>query len=515
MKNNNRHIYIFILIVIAVKILFSFFIELGNDESYYYTYALKPQLNYFDHPPMVGLLMRLSTLNLHFVNDTALRLGAILCCAIASLFIYKTTIIIGNTTAAWYAVLLYNFAVYSSIIAGFFILPDSMQMPLWCAALYLMSVIVFQQKQSNTLYWLALGFCIGLACLCKIHSLFLWAGFGLFIIIYKTKWLLNWRLYLSFIVTAICWLPIIVWNVQHNFITYRFHSSRVANTHIQWDSLLQELVGEMLYQNPIIFLLIIASLIVAMFKRKSIIQIANNQSLSFLLCLSLPLIILFWCLSLFNDILPHWSGPGYVALYIIAAIYLSQISTKKYPIILSVAGSLLLIVFIAASYIINFYPNNFGSKNKENFGEGCPTLDISGWKNFSQQFKIIAQQDVVQHNMNSNAVILINNWFPACQLQLYTSTVTHLPIVAVGNLQDVHQFAWLNKNRPQLNIAGDAYCIVPSNYPVNVVDVYGKYFTTIEKPQIVEQYRGGKVVRYFSIWRLKNCKQLLPPIETK
>ena len=69
MKISNKQLYYFLLIVAAIKIFFSFFLELGNDESYYYTYALKPQLNYFDHPPMVGILMRITTLNLSFVND--------------------------------------------------------------------------------------------------------------------------------------------------------------------------------------------------------------------------------------------------------------------------------------------------------------------------------------------------------------------------------------------------------------------------------------------------------------
>ena len=40
-------------IVVAVKIAISFLFELGNDEVYYYTYALQPDWNHFDHPPMV------------------------------------------------------------------------------------------------------------------------------------------------------------------------------------------------------------------------------------------------------------------------------------------------------------------------------------------------------------------------------------------------------------------------------------------------------------------------------
>ena len=119
MKIANKQLYTFLIIVAAIKIFFSFFLELGNDESYYYSYALKPQLNYFDHPPMVGILIRLTTLNLAVVNDITLRFGAIICCFIASIFIFKIGKILYNESVSWYAVLIYNLSVYTTFISGF------------------------------------------------------------------------------------------------------------------------------------------------------------------------------------------------------------------------------------------------------------------------------------------------------------------------------------------------------------------------------------------------------------
>jgi hypothetical protein len=37
-----------IVITLVVKIFLSFFIELGNDEVYYYSYAIQPDWNHFD-----------------------------------------------------------------------------------------------------------------------------------------------------------------------------------------------------------------------------------------------------------------------------------------------------------------------------------------------------------------------------------------------------------------------------------------------------------------------------------
>ena len=52
-------------------------LEFGNDEVYYFLYALDLQANYFDHPPGVALLIRLSTLNLLLTDEFFVRLGAI------------------------------------------------------------------------------------------------------------------------------------------------------------------------------------------------------------------------------------------------------------------------------------------------------------------------------------------------------------------------------------------------------------------------------------------------------
>ena len=222
-QSYSRKVTWLILIVSIVKMITASLIELGNDEVYYWTYALQPDWNHFDHPPMVGWMIRATTLNLHWVSDLSLRLGSILSAALSTWFIFKTGKLIANEKAGWYAALIYNCSVYTGIIAGLFILPDSPQMPLWTGALYIMGHLFIKNEENKTSIWLLLGFMIGLATLCKVHGLFLWAGFGLFLILTRPKWLLNWRLYTAVLVTGICVLPIVYWNVVNDFITYRFH----------------------------------------------------------------------------------------------------------------------------------------------------------------------------------------------------------------------------------------------------------------------------------------------------
>lgn len=503
--NYKKQLFYLILATIIIKIIVASFIELGNDEVYYWTYALQPDFNHFDHPPMVGLLIRLTSLNLYWANDISLRLGAIFGCAISSWFIFKIGKTIFSEKMGWYAALVYNCSVYASIIAGLFILPDSPQMPLYTASLYIMCQLIFGNQDKKLSAWLLLGLLIGMACLCKIHGLYLWVGFGLFILLTRIKWLLNWRLYIGIIVTLICLLPIVYWNIQNDFITYKFHAERVTHTAIQWNDLLQEIVGEFLYQNPIIFILIITSSVYFIRKKFTL----PSFTITWLLCMSLPMILLFWGISLFNPTLPHWSGPAYIPLYFLAAKFLEEKSQQIYPLFLKIASGLVLVVVLIAVGLTKFIPFNLGSQNKENYGELNPVLDISGWKDFSTKFNTLVKADIVTKNMHPDAPIIVGKWFPAGHLEFYTSPITGQRVLGIGKLEDIHKFAWLNKERQPLKIGDDAYCIVPSNLPFNVAEAYGNYFTNIEAPAIINQNIGDKAVRYFYVYRLKNYK-LLP-----
>ncbi len=169
----------------------------------------------------------------------------------------------------------------------------------------------------------------------------------------------------------------------------------------------------------------------------------------------------------------------------------------------------MLFALMAITYLANFSTLNLGSKEKENFGEYSPTLDISGWKDFSNEFDQDGSKKILRNGkMQANSKIVVNKWFPACQLDLYTSRKTSLSIFAIGSLEDVHHYAWLNKIREPLKLGDDAYCIVPSNFPTNVTENYSRYFTTILQPDTIKQLRQGIAVRYFYIWRLKDCKEI-------
>jgi hypothetical protein len=506
-KSYSQKVFGLIFFAACIKIIAAPFLELGNDEVYYWTYALQLDFNHFDHPPLVGFLIRASTLNMQWVSELSMRLGAIVSASIGCYFVYKTTSLLSSERAGFFAAVLYQAGVYTGFIAGFFILPDSAQLIFWTAALYFMSLLLFTNKEKLIGYWILLGLLIGLATLSKVHGLYLWAGFGAYLLFTNYKRLFSLPFIVAVFVTLLCVIPIFYWNVLYDFITYRFHSERVTHSGIDTASFITEIGGEFLYQNPFVYILMVAAVVA--FKKISF----QQKNIGYwLLWMSVPLIFIFWIVALFNPTLPHWSGPAFIPLMILAGIYIDQQKPSWTIYLLRTSLGFVFTILLVLVIIVQKYPGNFGSQKNENLGEYCPTLDLSGWKNFSVTFKNLVAKDQANHIMSESPSIIVGKWFPAGHLEFYTSRTTGLPLISIGPLQDIHKFAWLNKERPTLFIGADAYCIVPSNVPFNVAESYGSYFGTIDAPIVIEQKRGGVVVRNFLVYRLRGCIKVQQPL---
>ena len=162
--SNRKKTILLIVIATIFRLVIASVIELGNDEVYYRMYAQYIEWNYFDHPPLVGWLIRFTTANLFLDNELFIRLGAILSAAATTWFLFLSGKKLNNEYTGFLAALIYTATIYGSIIAGTFILPDSPQMVCWSGGLYLLIGITKNQfinptKRNNVLLF---GFVAGL-----------------------------------------------------------------------------------------------------------------------------------------------------------------------------------------------------------------------------------------------------------------------------------------------------------------------------------------------------------------
>ncbi|MCX6235495.1 MAG: glycosyltransferase family 39 protein [Bacteroidetes bacterium] len=507
-RTSTIHIYLAVLIILsaAVRAFIAGFVELGNDEVYYWTYALYPALSHFDHPPMIGWVIQLFTLNLTFSGEFFLRLPSIVFGAINTWLIYLIGSRLKNQMTGLYAAFFYTGSIYCFVITGILILPDTPQLFFWLISLFLLLDILKKQDflPSDRVKMILAGASIGLALLSKYTSAFLWAGALLYILFFNRKWLRTKELYLAVLLSALIFLPVIIWNVQNDFISFTYHSSRVDMTHSGFRPvfLATELLGQFFYNNPVNVIVIILSLW-AVLKHRNFIE---KEHKSALLLFSLPLIGMFLVFAMFRRTLPHWSGPGYLSLILLASAWLDDRLNASGVIKLFPLWNKISIVLMILILTIGILQIRYGLVNSHRLRFNDPSLEMYGWKQLEKHFIPIYDRDIKDGRMKKDAVIISPKWFPAAHLDYYLAYPNHINLFAVNTLEEIHKYAWINKARGGLQTGTDAYYITPDNYFRNPADLYKGMFEIIEEPDTITIYRGKIKLKEVYVYRMKNLK---------
>jgi len=495
-----------ILIATVIRCIAASAVDLGNDEVYYLSYAHHLQWNYFDHPPMVALLIRLTTFNLNFTNAFFVRLGPIVLAAINTLLIFNITRKLKNEAAGFIAALLFTASAYCSVISGLFIMPDAPQIFFWIIATGLLIDCISPNITRNrlNLNLILFGIVAGLCTMSKIHGIFLWFGLFLYAIITYRKLLLNSYFYISGLITALIVSPVLIWNIHNKFITYSFHSSRVTlNNGIHLLGFARELLGSILYNNPINYVLIVMTLIAITRKQSAI----KPQTVKLLLFTSLPLIVILLFTALFRDTLPHWPGPAYITLIILTACHFTPVTGQatvkgNFQLKLAYAAtSLLSLMVLSGVLLVNYFPGTIGKQQKETLGSGDFTLDMYGWEKLTNEFRQLRQQNITA-GVSRAHFIISNKWFPGAHIDNYVARPLELDFLAIGKLEDIHTYAWLNQYLEQLKNGDDAYFITFSNDFSDPHLLYSHLFRKITRAVSIPQFRNGKAARNILIYLL-------------
>ena len=156
-----RRVFILVAISFLIKLLCIGTNNLLVEEAYYWNYAAHLDIGYLDHPPMVAVLIKLSTL-LFGLNEFGVRMPSILCWIITAFFSMKLTELIkpqATPYALFLLAILPFFFLHSLVIT-----PDIPLIACWSGALYfLYRALVLHQATA----WYAAGVWLGLGLLSK------------------------------------------------------------------------------------------------------------------------------------------------------------------------------------------------------------------------------------------------------------------------------------------------------------------------------------------------------------
>lgn len=202
-----KNLKISLLCLFLFQVLVASGFELAHDEAYYWLYSRNLDFGYFDHPPFVGVVIRLFSFLPH--SELAVRLGFIVL-QFASLFL-----LLGLTTNSLITVLLF-FSFPLASFTGLLALPD---IPLlFMTAVYCWGLKRYLEKD-NLSNSLLLGLSIALLFYAKYHGVLL----VFFTLLADPKLVLRKSFYLVTAVALVVFFPHMWWQYKHDFPTIRYH----------------------------------------------------------------------------------------------------------------------------------------------------------------------------------------------------------------------------------------------------------------------------------------------------
>ncbi|MCL1932750.1 MAG: glycosyltransferase family 39 protein [Candidatus Azobacteroides sp.] len=345
-KSNQLLLFLFLLIGwMGVNFIQAVFTEIHSDEAYYFLYSENLAWGYFDHPPMVGLIIFLS--NLFFNGNLSIRFMTVLLQGATLLLCWKLTeekLLDSEKVLAFFFISgsLIMFQAY-----GFITTPD---VPfLFFIALFLWSYKKFLEKESPVAVLLLAVSMAGLI-YSKYHA-FLVIGF---ILLSNLKLLTRYKFWIAGILALLLLVPHIWWQASRDFPSFKYHMSD-RNNGFEWSCFWGYIPNQMLVFNP----LTLGVAIYILFKEK-----ANDVFEKGMYFLIIGFIGFFWILSTFRYVEPHWTIACSIPIIILLYRHSMQ-NDKLLRFIKSwIAPSILLILIARVVLASGLLPERLGLNGK-------------------------------------------------------------------------------------------------------------------------------------------------------
>lgn len=308
-----RNTVLTILALVALRLVAAAWTPLTFDEAYYWMWSKHLAGGYYDHPPMVALVIRLGTM---LAGDTefGVRLVSILLALPMSWAEYRAAaILFGSQRVAATATILLNITLMAAV-GTLVVTPDA---PLLVASSFVLFFLAKVLETGRGGWWLAVGVAVGAALLSKYTALF----FGLAILIWLAAvpklrpWLVSPWPYLGGLVSLLIFSPVIVWNAEHHWVSF---IKQIGRARIE--DFRPAFVGELIptqiaFATPLVFILGAMGLY-SLLKRNA----GASAARALINATFWTIVVYFIWHSLHARVEANWFAPVYPAFAIAAAV---------------------------------------------------------------------------------------------------------------------------------------------------------------------------------------------------
>jgi 4-amino-4-deoxy-L-arabinose transferase-like glycosyltransferase len=234
-KNPDFRLWLVVIALIAAMTImrgvYAGLTDLRTDEAYYWTWSKENVLSFLDHPPMVAWFIRFGTAIFGDTNFGVRFAGLVAMLATQLLLADMVWRVTREVRAVAIAVLMMEASLYYGLLMTK-VSPDMPLIPFVTAMAW---ALVRLTESNDARWWLAAGSFAGLALLSKFTAVLLLPAVIAFMWMpkWRGRWLRSPYPWAAALIALVLFLPVLIWNMQHDWASFRFQAVRATATH-QW-----------------------------------------------------------------------------------------------------------------------------------------------------------------------------------------------------------------------------------------------------------------------------------------
>jgi len=376
--------------------------DLSPDEAQYWDWSRRLGLSYYSKGPAIAYIIAMGKA---FLGNTemAVRLPAVFFSLFSSLILYKMSrdmmkkevpegSAMPEVAGLLSALLVQIVPLFSTY--GIVMTIDSPFIFFWSVSIYLFYLAQGDRPEtgrSSLLLWALLGLTVGTGLLVKYTMAFFYLSAFLYLVTERKRrrFLVHPGPWLSFFISILCFVPVLLWNARHNWVTF-LHTAGQAHISDGFKITIGrffEFIGSQLgVISPVLLVFILISLF-ALRKR--------NPDGSLLFWFSIPVLLFFTLKSLQGKVQANWALPAYIAGFVSFGIYTVKYwcGFRRTVRALLIAGALISVVISAVAHypaVLNLPPRM------------DPTSRLRGWHELGREVSRIAAETATPYFIFSN-----------------------------------------------------------------------------------------------------------------
>ncbi len=480
-----RIILLSVLFILVLRFAFIGLMGLMPQDAYYYFYSEHPALSYYDHPPAIAYCLRLFTF-LFGKKVFVLKLADFVITSLSVLAFYKLAARFLSARSAQKALLLF-LSTFMVTILSLVSTPDTPLILFWALSLLALYEAVFNDKKW---YWIWAGLAMGLAFDSKYTAVFLPAGAFLFLLLSNThrRRLLSPWPWLALLVFIAAISPVIIWNMENGFASFRFQSSgraaSIAKEGIDPLNFLGVLGHQSAILMPVLFFALLFFLFKAVKKYRHRLSRISAQQL-FLLCFFIPVFLGFLVISVIYWVKLNWMMPAYITGIIWVSTWFNA-RWIRVQLLFSLAVHLVLAVEVV------FYPVSIKSDDT-----------WVGWRELAGQVKQL------QARYPGSFIFSADDYKTSAVLNFYLDEMVYSRNV-IG--ERALQFDYIGSDLSELK--GKNALFIDSDNDLstdssrkNLSPDVSRHFESMQALAPIIVKKDGRTIRKFSVYICKNYKE--------